>query len=423
MKKNLFVALFLVVIVFVASKAFIALFSYQAAEKLKQSLNADVAITYSWLSSELDGTVVYHDVSITPYHLKRTFYIDRLKLNYGNYLNLLINLPNFSSGKHDGLQSVIANSVKGKLEGRDFEEWIALEYGEDFSNPLSLYACGEQKRVSHHNLREMGIHDYNASITIKKRDAADPSTLGLSILIERGPLGDTEVNTTWDAFSIPADLPSWKLQTFKLNDLSLTHVDNGFFRRLSNFCSTFNQLGRAEFSDRASKSWQKGLNSIGLDADDNLRALYRDYLTQGGQLKFSLSPAKPFVFDQFKELLDKDLFSYLGVKAQLNNKEILGASLKVNRQHFIPPPAVIEDTTEKDESTLEQKNGYLPISLEALEQSIQKKVRLETLDGKKHEGLVVSVDKYKMELGKMVAGGSVVYEFQRDQIKSVDMWH
>ena len=248
-------------------------------------------------------------------------------------------------------------------------------------------------------------------------------TLGLSILIERGPLGDTEVNTTWDAFSIPADLPSWKLQTFKLNDLSLTHVDNGFFRRLSNFCSEFNQLDRAEFSDRASKSWQKGLSSIGLDANDNLRALYRDYLTQGGQLKFSLSPAKPFVFDQFKELLDKDLFSYLGVKAQLNNKEILGASLKVNRQHFIPPPAVIEDTTEKDESTLEQKNGYLPISLEALEQSIQKKVRLETLDGKKHEGLVVSVDKYKMELGKMVAGGSVVYEFQRDQIKSVDMWH
>jgi len=421
MKKNILVALFLAVILFVGSKAFIALFSYQTAEKLKQFLGQEFAITYSWLSSELNGTIIFHDLSITPYRLKRTFYIDNLRLNYGNYLNLLLNLPNFNTGRHDGLQSMRAQSITGALEGRDFEEWIALEYGSDLSIPLGLYACGDQKRVSHDNLRQMGINEYYSSITIKKSDDTEADALGLSVLLDRGPLGSTQLNTTWGASSISNDLSQWNVENFQLNDLSLAHVDNGYFRRLSNFCSSFTQFDQAQFSKHASEQWQNSLSSIGLDAGPKVRQLYRDYLLQGGKLEVTLSPPKPIVLGRFKQLLDKDLMSYFGASAKLNDTTMLPAKLTVNGQHFRPPVVVVID--DKVESIQLPKSGYLPIPIETLEQSVQKKVRLVMLDGKLYEGLVVSVDEYKIELSQMLAGGVVAYVLQRDQIKSIEMWH
>lgn len=421
MKKYILIILFLSVILFVGSKAFIALFSYQAAEKLKQSLAEDFALTYSWLSSELDGTIVFHDLAITPYRLKRTFYIDRLRLNYGNYFNLLFNLSNFTSGRHEGLQSVTAQSITGALKGRDFDEWVALEYGDDFSIPLGLYACGEQDRTSHKNLRQMGVHDYHSSITIKKSNDVEAGTLGLAVWLARGALGETKLTTIWRASSVPSDLTQWEIENFQLDSLSLTHIENGFFRRLSNFCSNFTQFDRAKFSEHASEAWQKGLSSIGLDAGLRLRQLYRDYLHQGGQLKVTLSPSKPFVFGRFKQLLDKDLIAYFGASAELNGTMMLPAKLMVNGQHFRPPIAtVIEGKTDRIEAT---KSGYLPIAIATLEQSFQEKVRLVMLNGKSYQGLVVFVDENKIELSQMLAGGVVAYVLQRDQIKSIEMWY
>ena len=421
MKKNILIILFLSVILFVGSKAFITLFSYQTVEKLKQSLAQDFAITYSWLSSELDGTIVFHDLAITPYRLKRTFYIDRLRLNYGNYYNLLFNLSNFTSGRHDGLQSVTAQSITGVLEGRDFEEWVALEYGDSFSIPLGLYACGDQGRASHQNLRQMGIHEYHSSITIKKSDDVEPGTLGLSVLLDRGLLGETKLNTSWGEFSVPSDLSQWDIENFQLDSLSLMHVDNGFFRRLSNFCSSFTQFDRTQFSELASEQWQKGLNSIGLETGPRVRQLYRDYLRQGGTLNVSLSPPKAFVLGGFKQLLDKDLISYFGVSAKLNGTATLPSKLMVNGQHFRPVAVTV--TEDKIETIEPKKSGYLSISIETLEQSVQKKVRLVMLDGKPYQGLVVSVDENKIELSQKLAGGVVAYVLQRDQIKSIEMWH
>jgi hypothetical protein len=423
-KKNILIALFLSIIVFVGSKAFIALFAYQAAEKLKQSIEQDFAATYSWISSELDGTIVFHDLSVTPYRMKRTFYIDRLRLNYGNYFKLLRNLSNLATGSHDGLQSVRAESINGELGGRDFDEWIALEYGDDFSKPLGLYACGNQKRASHSNLRQMGVNEYQSSITLKKTNTVDPGILGLSIFLDRGVLGETKLNTTWGASSIPGDLSQWHIENFQLNSLSLTHVDNGYFRRLSNFCSTFTEFDRAQFSENASKQWQQGLSSVGLEAGEGVRSLYRGYLLQGGQLMLTLSPSKPFVFKRFKELLDKDLMSYFEVSAKLNGTVMLSSTLKVNGQHFKPPVvAVVDDSHEKDNATEPLKSGYLAIPLSTLEQSFQQKVRLEMLDGTEYQGLVVFVDELIIKLSHKLAGGTVEYSLSRDQIKRIEMWH
>lgn len=423
MKKNVLVILFLAVVLFLGSKAFIALFSYQATQKVKEGLSQGFAISYSWLSSELDGSIVLHDVSITPYRLKRTFYIERLSLNYGSYLNLLLNLPSLSAGEYVGLQSISAPSIKGLLEGRDLEEWVALEYGDGFSVPLGLYACGELARVGHSDLRKMGITEFESSLMINKSLNLASNELMVSLDFDMGALGKTKLKTTWSATSIPSTLANWAFEEFQLSALSLTHVEQGYFRRLSNYCSAFSKLDRERFSLLASELWQKKLNSIGFEPGHGLKQLYRDYLLQGGQLNLELSPLKPFTLGNFDDLLDKNLVSYFGASTQLNGKAVFTSDLHVNAQHFRPPPPVksVESMVNKPE--IVQETGYYPILLSELEQSLEKKVRIKMFGGKLYEGLVVSLDEQKLGLSQDVAGGSVVYSLLRGEIESLDMWH
>jgi len=424
MKKNVLTILFLSAVLFVGTKAFIALFSYQSAEKIKSALNQEFAITYSWLSSELDGTIVFHDLSITPYRLKRTFHIERLRLNYGNYFNLLLSLSNLTSSQHDGIQSVTAQSIKGLLEGRDFEEWIALEYGNDFSAPLGLYACGDQTRVNHSNLRKMGVNEFKASVTLEKRIDADLNELAIAITLDMDVLGETKLKSTWEASSIPSAFSKWDVEKFQLNDFSLTHVDNGYFRRLSNFCSTLTQFDRKQFSLLASELWQKKLGEIGLDVGPVVKKLYQDYLLQGGQLYVALSPTKPFVLNQFNDLLDKNLIPYFGVSAKLNGDPVHAVEWLVNGQHFRPPVQVVSDEPKNKmfETSQKKKRGYFSISPDELEFVPEQKARIIMLDEKQYQGVIVSVNEQKLELSQELSGGAVVYSLQRDQIKNIEIW-
>lgn len=424
MKKNILVALFLSVILFVGAKAFIALFSYQTAEKLKQSVEHEFAVTYSWISSELDGSIVFHDLSVTPYRLKRTFYIDRLRINYGSYLNLLLNLTNLAKGRHDGLESIAAQSITGELSGRDIEEWISLEYGDEFSKPLGVYACGNQTRASHDNLREMGIHEYQSSFTLKKTETIDLDAVGLSLMLDRGALGETNLTTIWEGASVPNELSQFKVEDLQLKALSLTHIDNGYFRRLSNFCSKHTQFDRTQFSQNASTQWQESMRLIGLEVSDGVKSLYSDYLLQGGQLKLKLAPTKSFAFNRFESLLDQDIISYFGVSAKLNGAAMPSSTLKVMGKHFKPPVVVKVDENKEENLNLDlPKTGFLSIPLDELEQSAQKRVRVDMKDGKKYEGLVDAVNKQKIELSQQLAGGTVVYVLKREQIERVEMWH
>ena len=152
-------------------------------------------------------------------------------------------------------------------------------------------------------------------------------------------------------------MSQWDISSFQLEDLTLTHVDNGYFRRLSNYCSAFFQLDRTQFSEKASIEWQQMLRSIGFDIGEGVRQLYRDYLLQGGQLTLALSPSTPFGVDSFKSLIGKDLVSFFKVSSRLNGVDMPLTQFTVNKAHFSPPVVKVVETVAEEEPP---QSGYLP---------------------------------------------------------------
>ena len=203
--------------------------------------------------------------------------------------------------------------------------------------------------------------------------------------------------------------------------MTFTHVENGYFRRLSNYCSDITKMNREEFSQLASESWQKNLNMIGFKPGEMVKQLYHDYLLQGGKLMVDLSPLKPFTLGSTESLLDKNLISYFGISASLNGVSANVSELVVDGAHFRPAPVTKAAVKERtlDETS---KKKFHQIPLNELDQSLKKQVRIHMLDGKQYLGEVVLLGTKSLELSQILEGGSVSYSLQLSQIESLEVW-
>jgi len=425
MKKNIVIAVFLLVVTLFGTKAFVALFAYQTMESLKQTLQKDVSLTYSWISSSYDGAIVFHDLVVTPYRLKRTFYIEQAELQYDGYLGLLFGLPDLKDGHWRGLQRIIFEPVRIPFEGRNPEQLLALEYGDKFAVPFGVYACGDRSRMTHKDHRAMGLNEVEASLDIKLDNSPDSEELGLSVMLDLNALGKIQLESRWATASMSSHFSKLQLEHLVLKSLSLTHIENGYFRRLSNYCSALTGTGREHFSAESARQWRTTLSETGIDVGEGLESLYRDYLLQGGQANLSLKLADPFSTRDFESILDQDLIPRFGIKAALNGEPVAKLKLRLNGDHFRPPEPVIEltDNVKRGQDLLEAGtlSRFIPLSESELDLHLGRQVRLKLKDGKQFQGELVSINEQKLEIAQLIGGGKVAYFLSRDKIEQIEL--
>ena len=424
MKKKLLLLAFLAVFLLFGSKAFIALFSYQTIEKLKRESQGDVSITYSWISSAFDGSVIFHDILITPYSLKRTFHIEQVSLHYSSYLDLLTNLPNLQLRDISNLMEINVPSIKAPLKGRDFDEWLALMIHPDFKRPLGVFACGKESRVSHESLKSMGILEMHSSLKIKLNNSIDKESKHVEFILDLFQLGKVDINSRWKYQSLNAALTNGDIGQAILESLTFTHQEQGYFRRLSNYCSdVIGGLKRDEYSEIAAKTWRLDMTSMGILVDDVTEGLYRDYLAQGGQLILKFDLPKPLQISSEIDLLDKDLSNYFGLTAYLNKQELPTMLIKPDRKHFDPPVILPEyNKTAEAEKNQDNKLMYRVTDISKLAYYLAHKASIRMNDGKIFMGSLFSVTESIVQLTQTVQGGKFEYPLQIDDIAEVEVW-
>ena len=229
MKKKVSIALFLLVMLLFGSKAFIGLFAYQSIEKLKQLTQHELAISYKWISSDLDGVLVFHDLVVTPFRLKRSFYFDRAELHYDDFVDLLMQLPRLKTGEWRGVQRLAFYPMTAPLEGREVQSWLVSEYGDFYGIALGTYACGKHTQMAFDDLRNMGISELDGSLDIKLNPNPDRTQLQLTVILDLNDLGKTELDTLWSTAGMPASVADLDLRQLVLKSLTLTHNEAGYF--------------------------------------------------------------------------------------------------------------------------------------------------------------------------------------------------
>lgn len=421
MKKTLLRVSLCLLAVYIASKAFIALFGYQIVENLKLSLQQDYAISYDWISSDLNGSLILHGLEVTPYSLKRSISIRRLELFYSDYLQLLLGLPELKAGSVEGFQQFVATEVSLPLEGRDVEQLFALRHGEQWLTPLGVYACGDRQRIDHDALKQMGLDAISARVVGQLSESASKNRgLSISLALDLYELGQTNLKLDLASTLTGLDLRSLDLESEMLHGIHVQHIERGYFRRLSNFCIKEAGLeSREVYAQLAAREWRTAMRNIGVQISDSLVLAYQEYLHLGGGTTLTFRSPQGAQLKSLYHMLDVDLISELGIEIKLNEQLLEGPSVTLLKSFYQPAPAI--EVTHGSDSTPDRSRPKLPVQvpLSDIDLYLGQQLKVSLQDGKVLQGQLRSSSESKVEIYQSVSGGGAAFVLKRSEIIDV----
>lgn len=410
----------LVLILLLASKAYIALTAYQSISQFKDSHHQSFLLTYEWISSDLNGTVSIEGIEFTPYLLKRTYYIDRLDIKFDNYLALTSSLSEVLSGNFSAVNSVTMPEVKTELKGRSLQNWIADEYPSLWLKPFGLYGCGEQQGLSAEQIKAMGVGELQGSAKLEfSQTEALQDQVMLSVDLKE--MGRFQLNTQWLDNSFHQAIRQRNLEPLRLSAVNMTHQEAGFFRRLNVICNPLDSKERSIFSSLIASAWKQALDNHGLIVNQPVLDSYREYLLRGGEISLAAAFSSPFKLDAYQSLLDHELFDYFNATLRLNGQLIEKPELFVDRSVVDPPPVVPVEETEVL-VVPKREPGFRQIAIEQVADYVGQKIRVVMIDRKHYEGLLNGMTEYNLDLIQILPGGQVSYPLMLDEIETVEIW-
>lgn len=414
MKKNLLRIAFIIIALGATTKGYIMLTAYQIAEAIQMQRGDDVAIDYDWLSSDLKGRVTYQGLELRPYVLKRSFQVESVELNFGSYLNLLLALPKLKDGDLSGLKEISLDGIAANLEGRDLEQWLALEYGEAWLKPLGLYACGPKDRVDEEALSEMKIDEIRASarVSFSKGRPSD-----FKVEIDAQAFGRFNVGVSdWSVTEAKPEQRTW-LERVSFSGFELTHVDGGYLRRLSNYCEAKVGLSREDYALAAADAWSRALQTAGMVVSPDWVSIYQEYMQFGGALSFKSLSDNPLNIAGVLRSYDSNLVETLDLAVELNGSPVSAESWVLSKVHFDAPAKIEKE--QKAIKPLEEQSEWQALILDDIDLMLGQEIQIEQINGKRLQGILSLVDEFELTLKQNVDGGELAYVVKREEIKSL----
>lgn len=416
MKKNLLRISLLIVAVILSSKAFIALTGYQFVESLRQVHGDKFSVNYSWVYSGFDGSLRFEDVEITPYSLKRSFSIPELHIQYGSYHGLLTHLLDLKELSLQGMERVIFKDFSGQLEGRDPEEWLANEYRSEWLIPFGLYACGDQSRVNHGSLGDMGIDSISGDMTIEFGKDVTNTKPSVSVGLEFDNLGRAGIELTVGAWPEEGGLES-----LPIHEMNLVYADNGYMRRLTNYCESVVGLDRQKYAEQAALAWRQAMAQNGLLVSDSLVNAYFTYLGLGGAIEFSLRPSVPLLLGELLTEYDENVLQKANASIRVNDASIQDASIILAQSYFDPQ---VEEPVSEPEPQTEQATEprVVEVPIDELDSLLGAWVDVSLITGKQYQGVLKAIDEFNIELVPEDSEnglGQVSYSLKREEIATI----
>ncbi|MDX1451861.1 MAG: hypothetical protein R3183_04840 [Oleiphilaceae bacterium] len=402
------------------SQAAVQYLVYQGINDLRKELKDELDVDFSWVSADFNGVLTLHQFEVTPFSLKRTFEAEELKLYFDDYLALVTELPNLSLHNWQALKRIQTLNGQTELRGVGVDEWLAETTHPVTEEFFALHACSRSKADDAESFyRALGIPrlamDVDLAFNVERLSRQVSLSLGVD-MVERGRL---DIYATLSEGALASALVQADWRALELQSLQVAYVENGYFRRISNYCTQDTAWTREAFALAAAQQWQMKLLEQGVRASDQFAALYANFLGLGGKLRIAIQSDRAIQLRNWEWFLDKELVSLLGIQFRLNEADIQGVSLSLIRDGLYPPPP------EKPQevvpvSALPHEKGFRQIDPESAQFLPQQRLKVKTRDGRLIEGMVQRISKEHVVLQQQVKGGQVSYSIKLADI--VELW-
>lgn len=360
------------------------------------------------IRSGVEGTLVLGDGSYQDFRLTRPVEFDRLMFNAGSPLGLLTALMN--PADLPGRWSLQAENLRLILDANMFRNWVTA--AGDMTPALFAPVCGPDHRqhLGSGDLLRLGISGVS----------------GEALVIQRtdGLYGEL---TTVNAGSVEVDWPGARINPLDpaglagstTSSMMVTLRDGGLMRRIAAYCARESGVETEEWTSIVMDAFSDALRARGFGASDQLLALYRQWLTEGGELSLELDPSAPVWGVPVRENDDTE---NAALNVRYNRSQVPDVYLQRVEPALPEQPEAVLEPVAPGEAGTDIVAGWNPVDKENAESWIGRTVRVTLENGNVVEGRLVSVDDSRMDVARLMDGGEVTYPVAIRLVATFEVW-
>ncbi len=408
MKRLLSVLVVFSLLAFAGYKAGVWWLADQRLAEARTELSSVGVLERGQISSALDGRLLLKGASWLDFRLTQPLTMGVVELDARSPIELVTGLANPEAVTDDW--SLVIEQARMILEPTMFRNWVTEDVNESVSAPLIALACAPDPRqhLGSGDLKRMGIDSIGGDFRLtQSRD-------GLTAELNTSAVGSLELN--WPGARLQVSRTGIDV-TGQEQPAEATLRDGGLMRRISAYCSRETGLTVNEWSVKAAKALARGVEAQGYKASEQLIALYRQWLTEGGELQFSVNPGS----ETFGVPVRAEERPEAAWQVEYNGAQVPDVYLTRIQQPTEPDvaPEAYEPVTHPETSRRPQ---WFAEPVENASAWQGQRVRVTLSNGKSVEGRLVSVGERELEVARLIAGGEVAYPMLIRAVARFEVW-
>ncbi|BEH16173.1 acetylornithine deacetylase [Marinobacter shengliensis] len=408
MKRLLSFLITLGIVAFVGFKAGVWWLTDQRMAQARSELSSYGVLERGQIGSALDGRVTLRQSRWEDFRLTQPLQLGLIEFDAGSPVTLLTTLANPSP--LPATWSLAAEQASMALEPTMFRNWLTA--GTETQSrlpPLVSLACAPDPRqqLGSGDLMRMGISAIRGDVHLNQ------SPEGVRLEINSAETGSLEAE--WSGARVHLSGLAATLES-SAEPVRITFRDAGLMRRLSAYCARETGQDVNQWARNAVSVMEAGLKARGYDGSDQLLALYRQWLMEGGELQFAIQPGAgtygiPVRSESVPEAAWPVDYNGAGVP------DIYLTEMEAPEPQL--PLEALEPVIPQEEPGVQQ---WYPADLDGAQSWLGRQVRVTLSNGNQVEGRLVSVGERELEVSRTVAGGEVAYPILIRAITQFDVW-
>lgn len=407
MKRLLTLLVVLALAGYIAFKGSVWWLTDQRFSEANQTVSEIGVIDHGWIRSGITGSLTLVGGGYEDFRFSQNLSVGRLQFDAGSPIALIKALLDPSSLPAQWLLQ--GEQLAMVLDGTLFRNWVTAsnEY-----QPPALFApiCGPDHRqqLGSGDFLRMGISGIAGEVLVRQGAS---ELYGELTTVETG-----SVELVWPGARFNPMDPIAVLHS-SAQPLTLTLRDGGLMRRVSAYCSRETGLETEEWTRVVMESFRSALAARGFGASEQLIALYRRWLTEGGELGLELNPAQPL----------------WGVPVSAPTPFVTYNGARVPDVYLVPvepepedvPVEAMEpivDSIRPETQESRERQGWQPADPANAEALKGQTVKVTLANGKRVEGRLAEIDDERLEVVRLVNGGEVAYPITIRLIESFEVW-